>query len=639
MTYKILDALSEIEKYTETAGNSLGENINEVYDAVGFDPLHFYNFDLNKKIDSKQINPGIKIEKYEINDQKEYLDSLKDYWKKEIIKYATKNNKNKIFAGGLRYLFNKNPEYNFDDFISYNKEEPKNMINKFLDKIKKYKEKKLETKAIKELYGTDIRKLNLPGLLTYPINEEKVEEKKKTIIENRKIRNKKMTTAIALGLIGAGIAAGIGIHYNHQEQTQNDQQFNETYITLEEIAKNSTETQRYFCSNRDKYDLAYKIDFENNIRDPKNNSYFINELYIGRDNSKDIFISDLFFTKSIFEVTPIEKLKLGLKLGGINYSTDKKRSGRDIQIMDYNKKFGGSGFGTNYPTPDVWIPIEEFKANKEKISNILCESFRWNKEDIKNLKEKYPQSYETEWNNLIYSILNKTKVDSAINNLLYHDKYLNIGDTPPKCKIVNSLDAFSNEYIPDNKISKVLLDHSHNIIEQKNPEEFDRFAKELIKKEGYIIEDLNKKTTPEILKVLINLTENNLEYDQNHSIKRFGSDQIPIEYYPDGEHFKSGTGTCIDYAISFAKLKNILEDDIPKLKNIIIVPIRSDPMTHAWNLIEQYNPKEDILYIYPVDLTYDDADGTPLNSENNNTVTDLSAVDKYHYLTKVCETK
>ena len=259
----------------------------------------------------------------------------------------------------------------------------------------------------------------------------------------------------------------------------------------------------------------------------------------------------------------------------------------------------------------VLIPTEEFFKNKEKLVKLINQSTGIDEkiiaEDVDKLelKVEYPRLL----NNVSLEIKDYNEIDvenatSPYGNTLKLEKILR-----------NFTDEFYSEMLESTEY---------------NEREFDKLVKSLLEKEGYTIKDLNKMKTKDVLKVLAEVVEDNVEYDEVKADlikKRMWKSGLSTPY----ETLKTGKGVCSDYSFTYKGVEKVLEDDIPNLRKVIVTRNRG-ANDHEWNNIMYFDG--DKLIISPVDLTWDDADGIPLGNEDNSTLTDFSAVDDYHCFIK-----
>jgi len=266
----------------------------------------------------------------------------------------------------------------------------------------------------------------------------------------------------------------------------------------------------------------------------------------------------------------------------------------------------------------VLIPTEEFFKNKEKLIKLINQSTGVDEkivtEDINKLEITFV--YPKLLDNVSFIIKDYEEIDVENATSPY-------GDALKLQKILQ--DFIDKEYAAN-------LGYIMRKGGKHNDTEFEKLVKSKLKEEGYTIDDLNEMKTKEVLKVLAKLVEDNIEYDDVKADlieKRAWKNALGLD--TPYETLKSGKGVCVDYAFTYQAIKKVLEDDVPKLENVMVV-MNSGCGNHAWNNIMYFDG--DKLIISPVDLTWDDADGIPLGNEDNSTLTDFSAVDDYHCFIK-----
>ena len=85
---------------------------------------------------------------------------------------------------------------------------------------------------------------------------------------------------------------------------------------------------------------------------------------------------------------------------------------------------------------------------------------------------------------------------------------------------------------------------------------------------------------------------------------------------------------CEDYAVITAKAWDVLREYSSELRKIDVFVAEDEGMNHAWNGVKF---GRHVTYIDP---TWDDCD-EPIKGFLGNKITDISAVDKYHFFTKI----
>mgnify|MGYP000586636583 CR=1 FL=1 len=386
----------------------------------------------------------------------------------------------------------------------------------------------------------------------------------------------------ALGIIGliAGAAGGFGIYSGIKNLAKKG--YEKDYITLKEIAEeNNPELIK-------KYTLPLGIGKGSVSQDmvDKNNQIVAAWTAGYRDNKKFVEIQ-IFGYESNFEnfIKQLDASKIPYK----------PKTYKELH-EELNLPSSSEHLDDIY---SVLIPAEEFFKNKEKLVKLINQSTGIDEKIIAKdvnqlgLKVKYLKLL----NNVSLEIMDYNEID-------VENATPPFGDALELKKILWDFD--------DNLYSKILENP------QYNEAEFENLVKSLLEKEGYSIENLNKMKTKDVLKVLAKLIEDNVEYDEKAK---------PNTPY---ETLKTGKGVCSDYSDAYKAVKKVLESYIPKLKNVRIGRIGS--ISHEWNYIMYFDGNK--LIISPVDLTWDDADGIPLGSKDNNTFTDLSAIDEYHCFPK-----
>jgi len=427
----------------------------------------------------------------------------------------------------------------------------------------------------------------------------------------------------ALGIIGliTGVAGGLGIYYSLSkgyDDTKNtpvklkkkdkipkleNNSTSKKFITLKELAtKNDPEeikkyTWPLFCEDisgsthisRDEYFLFL----------PQNNEYV--RIQFKNESSTENFIK-------------------GMDAAGIPYKT--------ITYADLCEKinvppqlFSLFNF-TKSDDPEkihsVLVPADDFFQHKQELIALLNKTSGISKNDVVEDINK----------------LELGKIANSVTPMIVDFKEINVENAVPPfgdaLKLQKRLWNFTDRDY-DAKIS-YLVEFENALY---NETDFDALVKSKLKEEGYTIEDLNNMSIKDVLKVLAKLVEDNVEYDEAKAeiiVKAIesGKNDPSARYYTPYETLTKGRGVCSDYAFTYEGVERILKDDIPKLKRIMVVGNRGG--RHEWNNIIYFNGTD--LSIIPIDLTWDDADGIPLGSKNNNTLSDFSAIDNYHCFSK-----
>jgi len=405
----------------------------------------------------------------------------------------------------------------------------------------------------------------------------------------------------ALGIIGLiGSIAGAGI-YCDLVKNQGDNNSDKNYITLKEIAEENNPELIKKCIWPLSIDIGESSVLEE-IVDKHNQSAVA---WIAKyKNDKKFIEIQIFGYNSKFEdfIKQLDMLKIPHKLKTYRELYEEIDPSSNLENLD------DEYLNDIY---SVFIPTEEFFKNEERLIKLLNQSTGIDEKTIaRDISElELNVKYQKLLNNVSFEIKDYDEIDVENATSPY-------GDALELQKILwNFTDKFYSEIFKDTEYSEA---------------EFDKLVKSLLKKEGYTIDSLNNMKTKDVLKVLAKLIEDNVEYDD---IK---ADLIEKGMWEDGlntpyETLKTGKGVCSDYSVAYKGVKKVLEDDIPKLKKVRITR-NGGADDHEWNNIMYFDGNK--LVISSVDLTWDDVDGIPLGSENNNTLTDLSAIDDYHRLSK-----
>ena len=400
----------------------------------------------------------------------------------------------------------------------------------------------------------------------------------------------------ALGIIGliAGVG-GAGV-YCSLTKNQIDKNSEKNYITLKEIAEKNNQKMIK------KYIWPLNADIgKNSILEEVTDKYgqIVRTLNIRYKNDKKFVEVQIYGYGFKFE----DFVKQLDELGVLHKSKTYKELYKEINLSSSSEHLDD--------IYSVLIPTEEFFKNKEKLVKLINQSTGIDEkiiaEDVDKLelKVEYPRLL----NNVSLEIKDYNEIDvenatSPYGNTLKLEKILR-----------NFTDEFYSEMLESTEY---------------NEREFDKLVKSLLEKEGYTIKDLNKMKTKDVLKVLAEVVEDNVEYDEVKADlikKRMWKSWLSTPY----ETLKTGKGVCSDYSFTYEGVEKVLEDDIPNLRKVIVTRNRG-ANDHEWNNIMYFDG--DKLIISPVDLTWDDADGIPLGSKNNNTLSDFSAIDNYHCFSK-----
>jgi len=204
-----VDTLRKIDRLAESVAKDRNKTVEDIYKKIDFDPVNFLKCYISPKTEVKfPVTAARTYAEFSNINPLEELKADKKYFTRKLLKYASEDTKGKVYAGGLRHLFNDNThsENELEDWISEKEEETKNKegyFSKILDKM-------AEKRAVKNLYGRDVRGWNIPGVIVYPINKNRVNEEKKKIKERWKKAGYAIgISAIITGLVGIFAYGGL----------------------------------------------------------------------------------------------------------------------------------------------------------------------------------------------------------------------------------------------------------------------------------------------------------------------------------------------------------------------------------------------------------------------------------------------
>jgi len=402
----------------------------------------------------------------------------------------------------------------------------------------------------------------------------------------------------ALGIIGliAG-AASAGIYCGIKNWIKNG--YDKDYITLKEIAEeNNPELIKKYI-----WPLYTK---------PFNDKYLLELSKVSQSGKKGSFSVECKKDDKYVEIRVASSLLEPCSENFIKQLETLRIPYRPVPCKEYYDKFNVSYPVQQYSEDaySVLIPTEKFLENKKKLIKLISQSSGTDKKIV------------TENVNKLISAIEYRRTISSVTPVIKDWKEIDIENA-------------SSPHGDALKFQKILqeIEHEEYRYDEEKAAEFDKFVKSKLEAEGYTIEKLSNMNMKKVLEILAKLVEDNLEWDNStfYLINPEGM-KIPKLNY-SYKALKTGKGCCADYSFAYEEVIKILKDDIPKLRNVIIT---SNPAPgHIWNNIMYFDGNR--LVISPIDLSYDDGDGIPLGSRDNDTLTDFSAVDKYHYFTREIE--